>query len=67
MTVPRDAAGRWFVSLLCDDRVTPAPTTTDAVAIDAGITSFVTLSTGKKVTNPRHERRPCPRCNAQPG
>ncbi|WP_405856610.1 transposase [Streptomyces sp. NBC_01515] len=57
VTVSRDGAGRWFVSLLCDDRITPAPATTNAVGIDAGITSLVTLSTGEKVTNPRHERR----------
>ncbi|MDV9171123.1 RNA-guided endonuclease TnpB family protein [Streptomyces sp. W16] len=56
-TVSRDSADRWFVSLLCDDRVAPAPATTNAVGIDAGITSLVTLSTGEKVTNPRHERR----------
>jgi putative transposase len=57
VTVSQDAAGRWFVSLLCDDAITPVPATTAAVGIDAGITSLVTLSTGEKVTNPRHERR----------
>ncbi|WP_405969402.1 transposase [Streptomyces sp. NBC_00988] len=57
VTVSRDSAGRWFVSLLCDDRIIPAPATTNAVGIDAGVTSLVTLSTGEKVTNPRHERR----------
>ncbi|WP_405995975.1 RNA-guided endonuclease InsQ/TnpB family protein [Streptomyces sp. NBC_00986] len=57
VTVSRDSAGRWFVSLLCDDRITPAPATKNAVGIDAGITSLVTLSTGEKATNPRHERR----------
>jgi putative transposase len=57
LTVSRDAAGRWFVSLLCDDLITPALATTAAVGIDAGITSLVTLSTGEKVTNPKHERR----------
>lgn len=57
VTVSRDSAGRWFVSMLCDDRITPAPATTGAVGIDAGITCLVTLSTGEKVTNPRHERR----------
>lgn len=56
-TVSRDSAGRWFVSLLCEDTITPAPATTAAVGIDAGITSPVTLSTGEKVTNPKHERR----------
>ncbi|MEE1940126.1 RNA-guided endonuclease TnpB family protein [Streptomyces sp. TRM 70361] len=57
VTVSRDAAGRWFVSLLCEDTIAPAPATTAAVGIDAGITSLVTLSTGEKVTNPKHERR----------
>ncbi|MEH0544278.1 RNA-guided endonuclease TnpB family protein [Streptomyces sp. B21-105] len=57
VTVSRDAAGRWFVSMLCDDRIAAAAATTNAVGVDAGITSLVTLSTGEKVTNPRHERR----------
>ncbi|WP_406224010.1 RNA-guided endonuclease InsQ/TnpB family protein [Streptomyces canus] len=58
VTVSRDAAGRWFVSLLCEDSIAPAAaTTTTAVGLDAGITSLVTLSTGEKVANPKHERR----------
>ncbi|QKV97130.1 IS200/IS605 family element transposase accessory protein TnpB [Streptomyces sp. NA02950] len=57
VTVSRDAAGRWFVSLLCEDTIAPAPATDAAVGIDAGITSLVTLSTGEKITNPGHERR----------
>ncbi|MFE6500203.1 RNA-guided endonuclease InsQ/TnpB family protein [Kitasatospora sp. NPDC057738] len=57
VTVSQDSAGRWFVSMLCDDRPTmPAPVNA-AVGIDAGITSLVTLSTGEKITNPKHERR----------
>ncbi|KOU61968.1 transposase [Streptomyces sp. MMG1533] len=57
VTVSRDAAGRWFVSLLCEDSIAPAPATTAAIGIDAGVTSLVTLSTGEKVANPKHERR----------
>ncbi|WP_328785460.1 transposase [Streptomyces canus] len=57
VTVSRDAAGRWFVSLLCEDTIAPAAATTAAVGLDAGITSLVTLSTGEKVANPKHERR----------
>jgi putative transposase len=56
--VSRDAAGRWFVSKLCNDpMVKPLPVLDTAVGIDAGITSLVTLSTGEKITNPKHERR----------
>ncbi|GHF21654.1 transposase [Streptomyces spiralis] len=57
VTVSRDAAGRWYVSLLCEDTIQPAPATSSAVGIDAGITSLVTLSTGEKIANPKHERR----------
>ncbi|HEY0805226.1 MAG TPA: RNA-guided endonuclease TnpB family protein [Pseudonocardiaceae bacterium] len=57
VTVSRDRAGRWFVSMLCQDTPAPMPATTTAVGIDAGITSLMTLSTGEKITNPRHERR----------
>jgi putative transposase len=59
VTVSRDSAGRWFVSMLCEDTIAPAPApaTDAAVGLDAGITSLVTLSTGEKIANPRHERR----------
>jgi putative transposase len=56
VTVTRDSAGRWFVSLLCGDSIAPMPATTAAVGIDAGLDHLVTLSTGEKVANPRHER-----------
>jgi putative transposase len=56
VTVSRDAAGRWFVSLLVEDlTVQPLPPVHRAVGVDAGITSLLTLSTGEKVTNPKHE------------
>ena len=57
VTVSRDAAGRWHISILCECQVETLPAATVTVGIDAGITSLVTLSTGEKITNPRHERR----------
>ncbi|WUH99870.1 transposase [Spirillospora sp. NBC_00431] len=57
VTVSQDAAGRWLVSLLVEEKISRLPSTGHAVGVDAGITSLVTLSTGEKVTNPRHERR----------
>ncbi|WP_436787495.1 RNA-guided endonuclease InsQ/TnpB family protein [Yinghuangia sp. YIM S10712] len=57
VTVSRDSAGRWFVSLLCDDTVAPAPATANTVGVDVGIASLATLSTGEKIANSRHERR----------
>ncbi|MEU8117224.1 RNA-guided endonuclease TnpB family protein [Spirillospora sp. NPDC049024] len=57
VTVSRDSAGRWFVSMLCQETIPAAPATGAAVGIDAGITTLVALSTGEKITNPRHEHR----------
>ncbi|WP_405535273.1 transposase [Streptomyces sp. NBC_00075] len=58
VTVSQDAAGRWFVSMLCDDPgVKLLPVTDAAVGIDVGLDHLLTLSTGEKVVNPRHERR----------
>ncbi|MFC7930941.1 RNA-guided endonuclease InsQ/TnpB family protein [Streptomyces cinereoruber] len=58
VTVSQDAAGRWFVSLLCDDpSVRPLSAMDVTVGVDMGLEHLLTLSTGEKVTNPRHERR----------
>jgi putative transposase len=64
VTVSCDAAGRWFVSLLVEDAIAPLPPAihmdtgeANMVGLDAGLTSLVTLSTGEKLANPRHERR----------
>ncbi|MFE2494577.1 RNA-guided endonuclease InsQ/TnpB family protein [Streptomyces scopuliridis] len=57
VTVSQDSAGRWFVSMLCEDAgVKPLPATDAAVGIDAGLDHLLTLSTGEKIANPRHER-----------
>jgi putative transposase len=57
VTVSRDSAGRWHISILVEEAIPPLAPATAAVGIDAGITSLVTLSTGEKIANPRHERR----------
>lgn len=58
VTASRDSAGRWFVSLLCEDpSVKPLAAAGTAVGIDVGLEHLLTLSTGEKVANPRHERR----------
>lgn len=57
VTVSRDSAGRYHISILVDDTITPHPPTDTTVGIDAGITTLYTLSTGEKITNPRHEKK----------
>jgi putative transposase len=57
VTVSRDSAGRWHVSLLVDDpTVRPLPATDQVVGLDAGTTALVTLSIGEKIVNPKFER-----------
>ncbi|MCN9243297.1 transposase [Streptomyces sp. RY43-2] len=58
VTVSQDAAGRWFVSMLVEDQaVRPLPAVDTAVGIDVGLDHLLTLSTGEKIANPRHERK----------
>ena len=57
VTVSRDGAGRWFVSLLVETTVEALPPTPNTVGVDVGLTCLAALSTGEKITNPRHERR----------
>ncbi len=58
ITVKLDAAGRWFVSILVDDvTIKPLPVAMQSVGIDLGITSLLALSTGEKVSNPKHFNR----------
>lgn len=55
VTVSVDAAGRWHISILCEDAsIKPLPKLQAAVGIDLGITALATLSTGEKIQNPRH-------------
>jgi len=62
VTVSLDAAGRWHVSLSYEDTcVQPLPKCEPAVGLDVGITTLVTLSTGEKIANPRHDERLMPR------
>ena len=56
VTVSKDAAGRWFAAILIEEKIRPLDPAADRVGVDAGITALITLSTGEKVTNPKHER-----------
>ncbi|WP_155060308.1 RNA-guided endonuclease InsQ/TnpB family protein, partial [Streptomyces blattellae] len=58
VTVSQDAAGRWYVCLLCEDpTVKPLDATATAVGVDVGLDHLLALSTGEKIANPRHERQ----------
>ena len=55
VTVKLEPSGRWFVSLLIDDRtIRPLPPTKKQVGIDVGVSRLLTTSEGLKVSNPKH-------------
>lgn len=57
VTVSRDSAGRYHISILVEDTIAEHEPTDSTLGVDAGITSLYTLSTGEKISNPRHEKK----------
>ena len=57
ITISKDCAGRYFVSLLCEFEAKPMPISNKTVGIDLGLTDLFITSDGKKSGNPRHTLR----------
>jgi putative transposase len=54
LTVRRTSTGKWFVSFLVDtDAQETIPLTGQSVGVDVGVKSFLTLSNGQDIPNPR--------------
>lgn len=53
VTLSRDSAGRYFVSILVEAEIVPLPPVTQQVGLDLGLHDTVVLDTGEKVGNPR--------------
>ncbi len=56
VTVSRDTAGRYHISILVEEIVREHAPVDATLGVDAGITSLYTFSTGEKISNPRHEK-----------
>ena len=56
-TVSKDKAGRYFISMLCDDAVSAKKKAKGQVGIDLGLTHFAVLSTGEKIAGPKAFRK----------
>jgi putative transposase len=56
LTISRDGVGNWYACFSCECATKPLPPCEKAVGIDVGLESFATLSTGKKISNPRFFR-----------
>jgi putative transposase len=54
ITVTRDTANRYFVSILVEEEIKPLPVVNKMVGLDLGLTSMVVLSTGETIGNPRY-------------
>ncbi|MFJ8253292.1 hypothetical protein [Streptomyces sp. NPDC094466] len=64
LTVRRDRAGRFFVSVLVEERIEPLPPVflrdggaPEAAGLDLGLAALVTLDDGEKVDHPRLLRK----------
>src|SRR2546428_7081231 len=57
VTVTKDTAGRYFVSILVEEDIKPLPVVNKQVGLDLGLKSMVILSTGEHVGNPRFFRK----------
>jgi putative transposase len=54
VTISKDCANRYFVSILVEEEIKPLPVTPKMVGLDLGLKSMVALSTGESVGNPRY-------------
>ncbi|HAT44829.1 MAG TPA: transposase [Ktedonobacter sp.] len=54
ITVTKDCANRYFVSILIEEKIESKPVVNTMVGLDLGIKSMVALSTGESVGNPRY-------------
>ncbi|WP_252178199.1 transposase [Endozoicomonas sp. 4G] len=57
ITIIKDRAGRYFVSMLCEFEAKPMPISNKTVGIDLGLNDLFITSEGEKSGNPRHTKR----------
>jgi putative transposase len=57
VTVTKDTADRYFVTLVLDEKIEKLKPVYRAVGIDLGVATLATLSTGEKIANPHHLQR----------
>ncbi|KEQ15423.1 transposase [Endozoicomonas montiporae] len=57
ITISKDRAGRYFISMLCEFEAKPMPISNKTVGIDLGLNDLFITSDGEKSGNPRHTKR----------
>jgi putative transposase len=53
VTISKDPADRYFVSILVEEEIAPLPATTKVVGLDLGLKSMVVTSDGEAIGNPK--------------
>lgn len=56
LTIRRSCTGKWYACFSVEMEAQPLPGSERAVGIDVGLSHFATLSTGKRIDNPRFFR-----------
>ncbi|ADO59767.1 IS200/IS605 family element RNA-guided endonuclease TnpB [Paenibacillus polymyxa] len=56
-TVRRNAAGKYYVSIVCEVEIKPLPQTVKHIGIDLGLKEFAVCSDGLRVANPKAFRQ----------
>jgi putative transposase len=54
VTVSKEKAGRYFVSLLVEEEMEPLKPIEQHIGVDVGLKSFVVLSTGESIAHPKY-------------
>src|SRR5260370_4923789 len=57
VTITKDCADRYFVSILVEEDISHLPPTASSLGADLGLKSFVVLSTGEAIGNPTFLRK----------
>src|SRR5712691_2424140 len=57
VTITKDKADRYFVSILGEEEITPLPPTNKTVGIDLGLKAFLITSEGQTIANPKYYGR----------
>src|SRR6266566_6757032 len=57
VTITKDKAGRYFVSILVEEEIAPLAPTQKAIGIDLGLKSFLITSDGETISNPKYYAR----------
>lgn len=57
VTISKDPAGRYFISMLCEEEAKNLPVTANTLGVDLGIKDIFITSNGEKSGNPRYTKQ----------